>query len=104
MDVRAVCRLITNSIRLLTLLLCVEYLDLEQLQGALAPHPRSPLGAPILTLVRLPLHYLEPLAVPRLLHWHTRAALHSYIEITGRSAATKTPGSIGTCFIDIGPV
>ena len=49
-------------------------------QGAHAPHPRISLRAFILTLIRLWLYYLEPIAIPRLRQLHTRAVLRSNIE------------------------
>src|SRR5258706_13778713 len=57
-------------------------------QGAQAPRSRFSLGALILTLVRLSLHYSEFLAIPRLRQLHTRAGLHSNIE---RPAGQQQP-------------
>ena len=44
-------------------------------------HLRYPLGARILAFMRLSLHYLDSIAIPRLLHLHTRAVLHLHIEL-----------------------
>jgi hypothetical protein len=58
----------------------------------------------MLILIRLPLHYFESLAIPRLLHLRTCAALHSRTEQTSSSIAGMTFGSIRTSFIDTSPV
>ena len=57
-------------------------------QGTQAPHFECSLGALVLTLVRLSLHYLESLAIPRLPHLNTSAVLHSHIAKTNLSKAT----------------
>ena len=69
-------------------------------QGIHAPHPRRLLGAPILTLARISLYYLESLAVPHSLHMHTRAALLLHTEMISPSIATMTSGSIDASSID----
>ena len=73
-------------------------------QGTQAPHFECSLGALIVTLVRLSLHYLGSFAIPRLPHLNTSAVLHLHLAKTNPSKATMTPGSIGTCSMDIGPV
>ena len=70
-------------------------------QGTHAPHPRNPLGAPILIPVRLSLHYLGSLAIPRSLHLHICAVFHSQTEKSSPSIATMASGSIGTSSISI---
>ena len=76
------------------LFLRVEYLGLEQPADYPGSTHRCPLCALVLTLVHLPLHYLESLAILRLPHPHTRAALHSHVAKTSRSTAAMTSGSI----------
>ena len=97
MGVRAACRPITNSIRLLipALLFCVEYLDLEQPARNLGSTSRCSLGGLILILVRLSTSPGIP-AIPHLSHLHTRTVLHSHIEKASQATATMTSGSIGT--------
>ena len=64
----------------------------------------NPLGARILTLVYLPLHYVKSLAISHLLHLHIRAALFLCIRQSSHSITTTTSGSIGASSIDISPV
>ena len=102
---RAVCRLTTNSIRLLT-----NYTSTITLCGV--PGPQAIGKEPWLCILKvlwvgsfLPsyvsLHSFESLAY---FHLHTRTVLHSHIVKTSRSTATMTSGSIGTYSIDIDPV
>ncbi|SRR5258706_3594274 len=93
MGERAVCRLITKSIRLLTnqtstIAPCgvpgPRAMGKERSPGRSHSSPRTSLS----TL----------LSIPRLLHLYPRAVLFSHID------SNLTSGSIGAPFIDIGPI
>ena len=102
MGEKVVRRLITSSIRLLmNMLVLFPCANSRNRQRTQALHPRNPLGARMLTLVLLSLHFLGHLAIACLLHLHTNAALYSH---TVPSIAAMTSGSIGTSSINISPI
>ena len=71
--------LITSSIRLLmNMLVLFPCANSSNRQRPQALHPRNPLGARMLTLVHLSLHFLGSPAIACLLHLHTNTALYSH--------------------------
>ena len=108
MGARVACRPITDSIRLLTnhsttIALCGAPGPRAIGKGDHVPH-LDDISAGSFLPSYVSLYYLESVAIRRLTHLHTRAALHSHTHTASQSTATTTSGRIGTCSIDIGSI